>query len=379
MDRGRAESDNDHKQVIAYIVVRRGRSILAYRRGVYNRTEDMLKGCDCVGFGGHVSDRDFTLFATDRAGIVQAAVRELTEELALPAEDRWRLSSGEGLSVIGLLNDDSSAVGRRHFAVVLEYVVSNSPEWDNPRRGEESITQLRWIDTVSGEVRLSSFEYWSQLVLRAFAPDTVKAQPSFIVRRRRPLTPPHILCVVGPIGSGKTEAGRVLREEFGYADVNSGRILSKIIRVPRVPFMDRSLFQAEAQRFISRTDGPRLLAEAIHASCVELGSERVLVDGIRHPSTLDELRKLAGERRVGVLFVHAPPDVAFSFYRQRENPSATVADFVRVRESPVEFEVSMLWRHADAVLYNWFGRSRYVAVVRAMMRELHVPRRSRVP
>jgi len=74
--------------------------------------EDFLKGAHCIGFGGHVTESDLTLFNAADFGLVDSAVRELSEELSLPLTDRERLRRHEGLTIIGLINDDSSAVGR---------------------------------------------------------------------------------------------------------------------------------------------------------------------------------------------------------------------------------------------------------------------------
>ena len=80
------------------------------------------------------------------------AVRELFEELALPEKDRDRLRRGDGLRVLGLLNDDSSATGRRHFAVVRELIRDGK----KPQRSEKSITQLWWVDLNALDVDLKT-------------------------------------------------------------------------------------------------------------------------------------------------------------------------------------------------------------------------------
>src|SRR5262249_26384440 len=140
-----AEDNNDHKQVITYVLLTRGHQILAFKRGSYNSVEDYLRGAHCIGFGGHVTEVDKGLFSHDM-GVGQCVVRELCEELNLPKNDKVRLSQGEGLHLIGLLNDDSSLAGQRHFAFIYRYEVSEDPAWNHPERGEKSITQLRWID-----------------------------------------------------------------------------------------------------------------------------------------------------------------------------------------------------------------------------------------
>ena len=124
VDRLTAEQDDEHKQVLTYIVVSRDREILAFRRGTFNRVEDFLRGAYCVGFGGHVSEYDLTLFSASDFGLAECAIRELSEELTLPQADLIRLRDPRFLKPVGVINDDSSAVGRRHFAFLFRYEVS---------------------------------------------------------------------------------------------------------------------------------------------------------------------------------------------------------------------------------------------------------------
>lgn len=378
MDRLIAEQDDDHKQVLTYIMVTRGDQILRYQRGSYNRVEDSLRGLACVGFGGHVRAEDHDLTSVEDYGVRRSAARELREELTLPEGDARRLEVLEGLEVLGVLNDDSSPVGRRHFAVLFRYEVADSHSWDEPKRGEKSITQLRWLDVRSDDVSLERFEYWSQLCLREFYGPLVQGRPTYLIRRRRPLRPPHILCVLGEIGSGKTETTKQLTHDFGYAEVNSGAAVAELLgRDPITPPREdeRLAFQEEARAFIRSPDGPTRLAEAIWERAVATGADRVLVDGIRQQATLDALRARASGHSIGLLYVYTPPDVAFDFYRARRGRSTTIHDFVAVREAEVEIEVRDLISHADAVLYNWAGKRNFRAMVRTLMKELGVARR----
>lgn len=377
MDRRAAEQDDDHKQVLVYILVRRQGQLLAYRRGTFNLTDRMLVGSDCVGFGGHVNDRDADLFSDDIAGVRTAVARELLEELEMPAADRDRLTLGEGFSVVGYLNDDSSEVGRRHFAVVVEYWVARPEEWNHPVKGEESIAKVRWLPTDAPVSNAEHFEYWSQLVLRKFFPKMLKNEASFRVsqRARRRLRPPHILVVAGQVGSGKTEACNLLEGEFGYRQVRSGLVMAELLGLDPIPRTPREQFQLSAGRFISEASGVDRLAMAIMSAVEEDGlesPERVLVDGIRHVATVDRLRSLNGRRSVALLYIDTPPDVAFEFYRTREAPGASIHDFLRVRDAPGEEEVRELLSRADAVINNWFGRKQYLDAIRRLMSFLGV-------
>jgi predicted NUDIX family phosphoesterase/dephospho-CoA kinase len=368
------EQDNELTQIVTYVMVTRRNALLTYRRGTYNRVDKFLQGALCVGFGGHVVEADSDLFNRETLGVYKCAARELMEELDLPSGDVARLRHGDGLSIIGIINDDSSEVGRRHLAFVMRYEVSQDPRWAQPSRGEKAITQLRWISLSEPEqVWLWNFEYWSQLCIREFAPGLVRVRSAFRLLRRSPLKPPHLLLVIGPVGSGKTLATEVLRQDFGYLEINTGEVVAKLLGIPPVPGTPRQDFQRRAWKFISTTNGPDRLAKRLLQMVRAQEAARLLIDGIRQRATLEALRRLGEDLKIGIVFVHTPPDQAFAFYSQRIAQGANMSDFLSVRSAAVENEVESLISSADAVLYNWTGRLQYRETIKALMRELGVP------
>jgi predicted NUDIX family phosphoesterase len=371
-DRREAEELDDYKQIITYVLVTRGRKVLAYKRGNYSRVEASLKGAHCIGFGGHVGGQDLSLFGQGIHVIFVAAARELKEELDLPSVDHGRLDRLEGLKIIGLLNDDASANGRRHFAVILQYEVSNESKWIRPERNEKSITQLRWLDPEASPNRLFEFEYWSQLCLLNFYGQADITKPVYRIRHRSPLRPPHLLVVVGEVGSGKSATTAILRSDYSYAEVNSGQVLAKLLGVPPVTEDTRAEFQELAWDFIQNPNGPLELAEAMWSTAKSIDGSRLLIDGIRQRNTLAALKRVADTARIGVMFVHTPFNVAFEFYQQRARGAKTIYDFIEARNAPVESEVGGLVAFADAVLYNWTGKSAYRQMVMRMMRDLGI-------
>ncbi len=374
-ERLEVEEDNDYTQLLTYVLVTRGEAVLAYRRGTYNRTERYLRGSFCVGFGGHVIEGDFDLFHAGVEGILESASRELMEELSLPPTDIGRLRRHDDLKIVGIINDDSSEVGRRHLAFVVNYEVSGDRYWDRPERGEKAVTQLHWISTTgTAQVSLWNFEYWSQLCLRQFRPRLVRERAAYRLLRRRSLRPPHILCMIGPVGSGKTIATEVLRKDFGYREINSGKVLAGILKIKPVSAARRRQFQQRAWQFISQESGPMQLAKRIVEIANGLNSDRIVVDGIRQGRTVESLKFLLGSRRLGVVFVQTPVDLAFKFFVDRFPENATMADFLAARDALVEQEVEELISKADAVLYNWTGTPQYRETIRAMMRQLGVSR-----
>lgn len=371
-DRRIAEETEDHKQIITYVMVTRGRKVLAYKRGQYSRAEDTLKGAHCIGFGGHVSMQDLSLFGQSTYGIFEAAARELKEELDLPLADILRLDRYEGLEIVGVLNDDASPNGQRHFAVLLRYDVSQDLWWQQPIRNEKSITQLRWLDPESSPQRLFEFEYWSQLCLLEYYQRAEITKPTYRIRHRSALRPPHLLVILGEVGSGKSATTTILRSGYSYSEINSGQVLANLLGIPSVTEDTRAEFQQRAWVFIKSDRGPEILAQAILAEATRIGGSRLLVDGIRQRETLQQLRRLAGTMRVGVLFVHTPFNVAFEFYQQRAGGTKSIYEFIQARGAPVEQEVGGLVTFADAVIYNWSGKAEYQKTMKKMMRELGV-------
>jgi predicted NUDIX family phosphoesterase/dephospho-CoA kinase len=367
-----AERDTNHKQVLTYVMVCRGDQILAFKRGTYTWIEEFLRGSHCIGFGGHVTEKDYDLFNREWLGVKRNAARELAEELNIPSVDKNRLLLGDGLACIGVLNDDSSDVGRRHFAFVFRYDVKDDPAWNNPERGEKAITQLRWLDMSAPRFSIRDFEYWSQLCLRVYFKAVIKEQPSYLIRRHSPLVPPHILCIVGPIGSGKTETSAVLKRDYGYSEINSGCVVAGLLGIPPVPKTSRELFQSKAKTFISRSNGPKRLARAILRLAKRCNTPRVLVDGIRQKETLIALKELAKGTRIGVLYVHTSPDLAYKFHAERDGNAVSIEEFFTHRDNPVERDVAGMLPYADSVLYNWQGRPMYRRSIQQMVRELQL-------
>lgn len=373
VDRREAEQTEEYKQVLTYVAITRRGQLLCYKRGSYNRVEEYLRGSRCVGFGGHVikEDKDlFPLFSSQDFGITECVIRELSEELDLPEADRRRLLEGDGLECVGMLNDDSSSIGRKHFAFVYRYEVSDSPSWDNPRRGEKSITQLQWLNNKDQHLPIWEFEYWSQLLLRKMFAKMVSRRQSYKLVRRKPLQSPHLLCVVGEVGSGKSTTTKFLREAFDYKEINTGRVVAEILKIPPVPKTARIEFQRKAYEFIASPDGPGRLAKRIAERAAKIESGLALVDGVRQIRTLEMLQREVGKQKLGLLYVYTPPDIAFGFFRERELQGVSFDEYLKIRTAEVEREVPEMLARADGVIYNWTGEAFLKKTIREMMHQL---------
>jgi predicted NUDIX family phosphoesterase len=146
--RGDAEEDPSHKQVIPYLVLRDGERWFLMRRtraGGDARLHDLWS----IGVGGHLNPGD-----GDVAGGLR---REWSEEVVAGFEPAFE--------PVGLLNDDTTAVGAVHVGFVYLADAGGRP------------VEIRETDKLTGsfattdEVRAvrDAMETWSRLVFDALA------------------------------------------------------------------------------------------------------------------------------------------------------------------------------------------------------------------
>ena len=165
------------------------------------------------------------------------------------------------------------------------------------------------------------------------------------------------LVVSGLIGSGKSETASYLGGRLSVPVVKSSEVVQELMAAPPLSEIGRQRFQELAHQFISAANGPVRLASAIAERVQAIRPDRCIVDGIRHLATYEQLRMLLGNETL-LMYVHTPPDIAFDFYRAREEKlglSFTYRDVLALYDAPVESEVSSLGRAADLYVYNSFG------------------------
>jgi predicted NUDIX family phosphoesterase len=150
--RALAETDPNFKQIIPYVVITDGKSILHYVRGK-KAGEQRLVAKGSIGIGGHINDEDHTLFAVGLQAFQEAVQREVCEELVVQGTFDAK--------PVGLINDDSTEVGRVHFGVV--HVLFRTP--DQVKKNEQVITQMEFLSIDELKAKRDQMETWSQLCL----------------------------------------------------------------------------------------------------------------------------------------------------------------------------------------------------------------------
>jgi predicted NUDIX family phosphoesterase len=160
--RSLAEGDPSLKQIIPYVLIRRGNALLHYVRGK-GSGEKRLVAMGSIGIGGHINHRDEDLFGSGTDYYELAVQRELHEELLIDADLSTR--------VVALINDDSTPVGQVHFGVVHVCELGDQ----HVSRGEPCITELQFLTLEQLRERRDAMETWSQ-----FSLDFVLANPEVV-------------------------------------------------------------------------------------------------------------------------------------------------------------------------------------------------------
>jgi len=157
MDRGEAEADPSHKQLIPYCIFRvKGNDsqptrYLHYTRGK-SGGESRLHASGSVGIGGHINPIDQREDNLGMDTYLAGVEREIEEELIL--------SGGHTNRIIALLNDESNSVGEVHLGVVHIIDLEN----DHIQANEDAIANLSLLtlEELKGDY-YERLETWSQL------------------------------------------------------------------------------------------------------------------------------------------------------------------------------------------------------------------------
>ena len=149
------EEDESFRQIIPYAVLRCGEKYLTYTRGGAGG-EARLHDRISMGFGGHVDLPDMRLDGQGHfdlgATLKNSVDRELVEEIPGIAIT--------GSSWIGLLADNTDAVGRVHVGLIGIWDIEAIPETS----GEDAIAELGALTAEEVVAARDRLEGWSQIL-----------------------------------------------------------------------------------------------------------------------------------------------------------------------------------------------------------------------
>jgi len=159
LDREAAELDPAHKQLIPYVVIHDGAMVFLTHRTDAGG-DARLHGRASIGIGGHLNPVDGGADA-----LMAGLRREWSEELAADWAPEFRF--------VGLLNDESNAVGVVHLGVVFR--VDASGRAVSVREDHKLVGGF--ADATNLATSWDRLETWSQLVAAemGFVPGTIRA------------------------------------------------------------------------------------------------------------------------------------------------------------------------------------------------------------
>jgi dephospho-CoA kinase len=268
------------------------------------------------------------------------------------------------------LNDDSSIVGKLHFAFVHILDLDDLPEHLSAKalKREKSINQLRFVPVSKLGDDYERYEYWSKLCIQEFFKGSVRIQcrvhpvRNFSLARHS-----RNIAVVGMIGSGKTEVSRLLHEEFEYELINTGVVVQDILGAS-IKKVGRGRVQNLAQAFIQSPNGPETLASTIHERMIKKPNARYLIDGLRNPKSFEILKeRLGGD--LTLVYVDSTVDNAYAFYRGRDDQKISFEGFIDMIQHAVESEIANFLPLSNVVIYNHGTKRSYQDAVRKYFKQ----------
>lgn len=155
-----AERDEQYKQLIPYVVLRHGNEVFSYVRGKKS-SETRLLAMRSIGVGGHIEPVDQSLFSSDRDMYLEAARREVNEEV--------KLDTMYSEHVVALINDDSTEVGKVHLGIMHIWDVAEP----KVTKREGLITQADFVHIDELKKNLDELETWSQIALEVLEHPTI--------------------------------------------------------------------------------------------------------------------------------------------------------------------------------------------------------------
>jgi predicted NUDIX family phosphoesterase len=156
LDRPQAEADPAYKQIIPYAVIRHfDRYFLLQRTAA--QSERRLHHKLSIGVGGHINPAEGPSETPGKGNAIgEGLKREIEEELYI--------ASGYQERLVGLINDDTTEVGRVHLGILFEIDSVSS----DVRVRETHKMEGAWALVDHLDQNYDGLESWSQIVLDSY-------------------------------------------------------------------------------------------------------------------------------------------------------------------------------------------------------------------
>ena len=158
-----------------------------------------------------------------------------------------------------------------------------------------------------------------------------------------------VVAVTGMPGCGKSTVARVLAEKLGYPLLVMGDIVrEEVVRRG----LELTVYNVEmVAEELRRLSGPGAVAELVVERARSLGSQGVVIDGVR---SLEEVRVLSSLGRVYIVAVHSPPNLRYQrlILRRREGDVGGLDEFRLRDEANLRLGIGNVIALADYMIVN---------------------------
>ena len=144
-------------QVLPYMLVKYKGSYLTYSRS--KGAETRLHGTRSLGFGGHVDVTDAVPGNGITDVILDAAKRELKEELGLDLEQ-----FSKRVNFNHCIVDYTNTVGMVHFGIVA-VIDLNDQDMEDMKQCAEELTDVQWRTVEQLQADADQYENWSKALI----------------------------------------------------------------------------------------------------------------------------------------------------------------------------------------------------------------------
>jgi len=142
-----AEEDEEHKQIIAYLILLHKGKVFCYKR-TSKAGEQRLKDKYSIGIGGHINPIDVKC---EKDLIKESMEREFDEEINYLGKKKMKL--------IGYINNDSGAVEKVHIGLVYEVELEN----ENAKLREKELDEGNFLTLEEIGKKYEQLESWSKI------------------------------------------------------------------------------------------------------------------------------------------------------------------------------------------------------------------------
>jgi len=366
MNRNEAEKDFHHKQLVVYVIIMYKNEVIRFSRGKETSLRDNL-GKYSIGVGGHVDLKDQDMLAhKGKNAFIYACLecvrREVLEETGINVN-----KNKKELTAIGFLNDDSVKQGLQHVALVLLLELSIREVYQT----EKQVVKPHFIPVEKLADDFNDYEYWSQLCIQAFWSKKLKIEcPIVPIKNFELKYQSDIILIVGFTGSGKSEACKLLEDEFGYVNVRCSKIMAEVIGYRSTEAIERSTLQDAGYRLVHSENGHDSLAQAIVEFMSKNPSKHYVLDGLRYLETLSALARRLN-KPITIIYVDKLIENCWKHYNESIHIAVklTFSDYLTRIYHPVEKHIQDFRPAANIVIYNNGSLNSYLASLREFFKK----------